>query len=181
MPQPVQTTLSPGFHCGWEDSSTVPAKSMPAIIGKRRTTGALPVSARPSLQFSVDHSMRTVTSPSISSASSNCVSAAVVPLSALSIRIALNVATAKLPDLFQGMFSRSGRLRNRSLDRFLHDRKIDQRREHAEQDREPPDRRVGTEPLEHDAAEPDAEEAADLMADEGKAIEGCKPARAEHQ
>ena len=29
--------------------STVPARSMPAIIGKRRTTGALPVTARPSL------------------------------------------------------------------------------------------------------------------------------------
>ena len=49
MPQPLQTTLSPAFHAGCEDASTVPAKSMPAIIGKRRTTGALPVTARPSL------------------------------------------------------------------------------------------------------------------------------------
>ncbi|UCF55695.1 MAG: hypothetical protein JSV48_06060, partial [Bradyrhizobium sp.] len=53
----------------------------------------------------------------------------------------------------QAMFSRSGRLRNRSLNRLLHDRKIDQRRKHAEQDREPPDRRVGPVCLEHDAAE----------------------------
>jgi hypothetical protein len=45
----LSTTLSPGFHAEFVDDSTVPAKSMPAIIGNRRTTGALPVMARPSL------------------------------------------------------------------------------------------------------------------------------------
>ena len=39
-------TWSPGFQSGCEDVSTVPAKSMPAIIGKRRTTGALPVTRK---------------------------------------------------------------------------------------------------------------------------------------
>jgi hypothetical protein len=42
-------TLSPDFQAGLLEASTVPAKSMPAIIGKRRTTGALPVMASPSL------------------------------------------------------------------------------------------------------------------------------------
>src|SRR5664279_4998963 len=46
MPQPVQITLSPAFHCGCDDCSTVPARSMPAIIGKRRTTGKAPVVRR---------------------------------------------------------------------------------------------------------------------------------------
>ena len=32
--------MSPGFQVAWLEDSTVPAKSMPAIIGKRRTTGA---------------------------------------------------------------------------------------------------------------------------------------------
>jgi hypothetical protein len=49
MPQPVQITLSPAFQAGCDDCSTVPAKSMPAIIGNRRTTGAWPVTASPSL------------------------------------------------------------------------------------------------------------------------------------
>jgi hypothetical protein len=42
-------TLSPGFQAGCDEDSTVPEKSTPAIIGKRRTTGALPVTASPSL------------------------------------------------------------------------------------------------------------------------------------
>src|SRR5215510_10701836 len=101
---------------------------------------------------------------------------AVVAFSALSIRIALNVPTVTLPDRFlPGMFSGSDRLRNRPGYRLFDDRQVDQRREHAEQDREPPDRRIGAVLLEHDAAEPDAEEAADLMADEGKAIERGEP------
>jgi len=70
----------------------------------------------------------------------------------------------------------SGRPRNRSRHRRLDDLQVDQRRQHAEQDRQPPDRRVGSESLEYDPAEPDAEEAADLKADEGKSIQGGKPA-----
>ena len=63
-----------------------------------------------------------MTSPSINSASSNCVSAAVVPFSALSILIALNVANAELPAItvrLPEMFNGSGRLRNRARDRLL--------------------------------------------------------------
>jgi hypothetical protein len=49
MPQPLPITLSPAFQAGCDDCTTVPARSMPGIIGNRRTTGALPVTARPSL------------------------------------------------------------------------------------------------------------------------------------
>src|SRR3954452_18753130 len=109
--------------------------------------------------------MRTVTSPSIKSASSNCVNAAIVPLSALSILIALNVAT-RTPCRWSGVriLDGSGRLRNRARTRGFDDGQVDQRREHAEQNRQPPDRRIGAELLEDDAAEPDAEEAANLVA-----------------
>ena len=48
-PQPLRITRSPGFQSGWVECSTMPTKSMPGIIGKRRTTGALPLTARPSL------------------------------------------------------------------------------------------------------------------------------------
>ncbi len=41
--------LMDGDVTGCDDASTVPAKSIPGIIGKRRTIGAFPVSARPSL------------------------------------------------------------------------------------------------------------------------------------
>src|ERR1700761_7157097 len=102
-----------------------------------------------------------VTSPSINSASSNCVSAAVVPFSALSILIALNAATAhSLRILVQGVFNGSGGLRNYTSNRLFHDRQVDQRRQHAEQHRQPPHRRIGTVLHEHDAAQPGAEKAA---------------------
>jgi hypothetical protein len=48
-PQPLRTTRSPTFQAAFAVSVTVPAKSIPGTIGKRRTTGDLPVSARPSL------------------------------------------------------------------------------------------------------------------------------------
>jgi len=44
-----QRALMEAFQAGCDDCTTEPAKSMPAIIGNRRTTGALPVTARPSL------------------------------------------------------------------------------------------------------------------------------------
>src|ERR1700681_4079043 len=125
-----------------------------------------------------------VTSPSINSASSNCVRAAVVPFSALSILIALNVSTHALPDAWLLDFrSLNGlcRLCNWARHRRLDDRQVDQRRQHAEQHRQPPGRRVRPEFLEHDATEQHAEEAADLMADKGKSIQRRKPARTEHQ
>src|SRR5258707_15420074 len=117
-----------------------------------------------------------VTSPSISSASSNCVSAAVVPFSALSILIALNVPIDNSFELFLRIFlnfrmlTGSGRLRNRARDRRLDDRQVDHRRQHAEQHRQPPDWRIRPEFLEHDAAEQHAEEAADLMAEKRESI-----------
>ena len=52
MPIPVgrlTVATAAAFQSGCEDWVTVPAKSMPGIIGKRRTTGARPVIARPSL------------------------------------------------------------------------------------------------------------------------------------
>jgi hypothetical protein len=48
-PQPLSTTWSPAFQAAWLLDSTVPAKSMPATSGNLRTTGDLPVMARPSL------------------------------------------------------------------------------------------------------------------------------------
>src|SRR5438093_52107 len=54
-------------------------------------------------------------------------------------------------------------------DRLFDDRQVDQRRRHAEEHRQPPDYVVGTGHLERPAAEPDAKEAADLMAEERKA------------
>jgi hypothetical protein len=59
--------------------------------------------------------------------------------------------------------------RRQSRHRLLDDRQIDHRRQKAEQDREPPDRVVGAGALEQHAAQPHAEEAANLMAEEGKA------------
>src|SRR6266404_8294889 len=54
-------------------------------------------------------------------------------------------------------------------DRLFDDRQVDQRRRHAEEHRQPPDNVVGTGHLERPAAEPNAKEASDLMAEEGKA------------
>ena len=48
-PQPFSTTRSPGLKSPLTELSTTPAKSIPAVIGHTRTTGALPVSASPSL------------------------------------------------------------------------------------------------------------------------------------
>src|SRR3546814_7474942 len=55
-PQPLRTTRSPTFHCGLSLASTTPAKSMPGTIGNLRTTGDLPVTARPSLKLMVENS-----------------------------------------------------------------------------------------------------------------------------
>ena len=48
-PQPVSTTACPGVKSGDSLLSTVPAKSMPAVIGGLLMIGARPVSASPSL------------------------------------------------------------------------------------------------------------------------------------
>ena len=48
-PQPLSTTRSPAFQSAWLLSVTTPARSMPGTIGNLRTTGDLPVMARPSL------------------------------------------------------------------------------------------------------------------------------------
>ena len=66
--------------------------------------------------------------------------------------------------------------RSKPCDRLLDDRQIDDGGEHPNKDREPPDGVVGAGALEHDAAEQDAEEAADLVAEEGKADEHGQPA-----
>src|SRR5689334_17362144 len=72
---------------------TVPAKSMPGTSGQRRTTGALPVIASPSLYFTVVASTATVTSPSIRSASVRSVTATDCFLSASrETRMALKVS-----------------------------------------------------------------------------------------
>jgi hypothetical protein len=48
-PQPFSSTASPGLKRASSLASTVPARSMPATRGNLRTTGLLPVMARPSL------------------------------------------------------------------------------------------------------------------------------------
>ena len=75
MPQPLSTTASPAAMPSWAESRTTPAKSMPGIIGQRRTTGDEPVRARPSLKFSDEWLTATVTSPSMRSDSSTSVQA----------------------------------------------------------------------------------------------------------
>src|SRR5215510_8159691 len=65
--------------------------------------------------------------------------------------------------------ARSRGSRDRPLHRLLYDRQIDQRRSHAEEHRQPPHDVVGSGALEQEPAEPHAEEAADLVTEEGKA------------
>src|SRR5206468_2420986 len=65
--------------------------------------------------------------------------------------------------------------------RLLNDRQIDNGRDHAEQHTQPPHDVIGTGPLEQHTTKIDAEEPADLMAEECDAEQHCKPARAEHQ
>src|SRR5262245_23604831 len=108
-----------------------------------------------------------MTSPSISSASSNWVIEAVVPLSALSIRSALNVPTPHSRCLL-------GRSGDCPLHRLLDDRQVDQRRSDTEEDREIPHRRIGAGLLEHHAAEIDPEKATYLMAEKREAVKRRK-------
>src|SRR5215212_10360583 len=83
----------------------------------------------------------------------------------------LSASSSAIPAL-----CRSAGRRGKPLYRLLHDRQIDDRGEHAKQDGEPPDHVVGAGTLERDAAEPDAEESADLMAEESKAEQHRQPA-----
>src|SRR5579885_1321590 len=53
-----------------------------------------------------------------------------------------------------------------TLNRLFDDRQVDDRRRNAEGNRQPPHRIVAVVMVEHDAAQPDAKEAADLMAQE---------------
>ena len=48
-PQPLRRTISPDLKSALLLSRTSPAKSIPGTIGKLRTTGPLPVMAKPSL------------------------------------------------------------------------------------------------------------------------------------
>src|SRR5581483_10628972 len=119
----------------------------------------------------VEYSTRTVTSPSISFASSKSVRAAFEPPSVFSMTMAF----------MRKAFSTFLRWRSRKTPGWLlDDRQVDKRRHHAEEHRKPPHRVVGAGRLEHDAAEPYAEKTADLVAEEGETIEHRKPARAEH-
>src|ERR1043166_2238104 len=76
---------------------------------------------------------------------------------------------------------RSGSCGRKPLHGFLYNRQIDDGGEHAEEYREPPDRVVRAGALEHDAAEPNSEEAADLVAEEGEAEQHGEPAHSKHQ
>src|SRR5690349_14886492 len=118
----------------------------------------------------VEYSTRTVTSPSIRFFSSKSARAALEPPSVFSMTIA-----------FMRKLVASGGCSRKTSGRLLDDRQIDERAHHAEEHRKPPHRVVGAGPFEHDAAQERAEEPADLMAEEGKAIEHREPARAEHQ
>src|SRR5689334_19527943 len=135
----------------------------------------------------VDQPMRTVTSPSIRSASSNSVRLTVWPLSAFSITIALNLATScsALKPICRArrrlaQAVRLGGHRCGPRHRALDDRQVDDGGGDAKEDRAPPDHIVGTGYLEHEASEPDAEKAAELMNKEGDAEQHGEPTRAEH-
>src|ERR1700745_4256728 len=98
------------------------------------------------------------------------------PVSVFSITIALKVTMA-IRTIDDGLRTTdsSTRRRRQSRHRSLDNRQIDRRREQAEQDREPPDRVVGSDALEQHAAQPHAEETADLMAEEDKAEQHREP------
>ena len=49
IPKPVASTASPGANAASSDARTVPARSIPATIGKERAIGALPVMPSASL------------------------------------------------------------------------------------------------------------------------------------
>src|SRR5262249_55662933 len=136
-------------------------------------------------------STRTVTSPSMRFAASKSASPTCWPPSPFSITIALKLATMMssiacpreraCPRKSRGLPPRTRRSgRRESRHRLLHDRQVDGGRHEAEQDREPPDRIVGSCALEYHAAQPHAEEAADLVAQEGEAEQHGDPARSEH-
>src|SRR5580704_15655685 len=96
------------------------------------------------------------------------------PASVLSITIALNVATAQTFALLlrprwrpePERRARSSRSAGEPRHRLLDDRQIDDGREQAEHHTEPPHDVVGAGTLVDKAAEIDAQEAADLMAEE---------------
>src|SRR4051812_3035262 len=111
-----------------------------------------------------------VTSPSIRSWSSKSVSATFWPLSDFSITIALNVG------MMRPLRRSSGHARHRLLD----DGQIDQRGNHTERDRPPPDDVVGAGALIQKTAEPHTEEPAHLVAEESQSGEHRQPAGAEH-
>src|ERR1700674_5127039 len=113
-----------------------------------------------------------VTSPSMRLASSKSTKPTFWPASSFSIRIALNFATS----LSLGLRGGGDWAHHRPLD----DGQVDERRQEAERHRQPPYQIVGAGALEHDAAEPDADEAADLVAEEGEAEQHGEPAGAEH-
>src|SRR5574338_1541488 len=76
---------------------------------------------------------------------------------------------------------RSGGNRLGADDRLFDDRQVDDGRNDAERNRQPPDHLIGAGALEQHAAQPDAEEATDLMAEESKSEQRRHPSRAEHQ
>src|SRR5262245_50648441 len=91
------------------------------------------------------------------------------PVSVFSITIALKVAMA-IRTIDDGLRTTdsSSRRRCQSRHRPLDNRQIDRRREQAEQDREPPDRVVGSGALEQHAARQQAKKPHNLMPEEGK-------------
>src|SRR5262245_4624855 len=130
----------------------------------------------------VEYSTRTVTSPSIRFASSKLVSAALVPLSAFSITIALNAATLQNSTSRVGRIvlktcargaspecGTSGRRDCGSGDRLFHDGQVDDCRQNTEQHRKPPHKIVRAGALECYAADQHAEKTSDLMAEKRKA------------
>ena len=76
---------------------------------------------------------------------------------------------------------RSRRRRGKPFDRPFADRQMHQRRENAKRDAEPPYDVIRAGPLVKHAAEPHADEGADLMGEEHEAEQGRHVAHAEHQ
>src|SRR3954454_150759 len=109
-----------------------------------------------------------VTSPSIRSLSSKSVSATFWPPSVFSITMALNLGT---------LLSRHGG--GHARHRLLDNGQIDQRRDHPERNRSPPDDIVAAGALIQKPPEPYAEKTADLMAEESQSGEHRQPAGAE--
>src|SRR5262245_9587939 len=166
MPSLLQVQVAP--------PSSLRATPTPCVAANKVSSSAVTaLTAQPAsprcLMFQAPPARSSMTTPST------------VPTTILSERCLLR---CQLVPPFDSKITDPSSLRGRGCQpgrRPLGDRQIDHRGEQAEQHGQPPHRIIGDAALEEHSAEPDAEEAADLVTEEGKPEQGREPAGAEHQ